>query len=307
MGNRARLGAAARVSNKDTGPLAARGPAGSPPSPRSASGGAPLRQRRPGPDAPCQGPNAGTSCRGFATLARGEAGGRDRGRRGRSELRLSPAKDTAARHGALLLPPPCHGTMAVMRFLAKIFLRGLVAILPLALTGWLVYAAVAAGETLLRNLVLLVLPPDRYWPGMGFVLSVALVLVIGLLMYSFVVRRVYGRLVAMLERIPVVKSVYGMIVDVVRLFGSAEERPFRRVVLVTHDEGFEQIGFLTREDFDDLPGIGDGKVAVYLPMSYQLGGFTIVVPKGRVRELAMSVEDALRFCVTAGVARHGED
>lgn len=194
-----------------------------------------------------------------------------------------------------------------MRFLAKIFLRGLVAILPLALTGWLAYAAVAAGETLLRNLVLLVLPPERYWPGMGFLLSVALVLVIGLLMYSFVVRRVYGRLVAMLERIPVVKSVYGMIVDVVRLFGSAEERPFRRVVLVTHDEGFEQIGFLTREDFDDLPGIGDGKVAVYLPMSYQLGGFTIVVPKGRVRELAMSVEDALRFCVTAGVARHGDD
>lgn len=195
---------------------------------------------------------------------------------------------------------------AGMRFLAKIFFRGLAAILPLALTGGLAYTAVVAGETLLRNLVLLVLPQERYWPGMGFLLSVALVLVAGLLMYSFVVRRVYRFLTAVLERIPVVKSVYGMIVDVVRLFGSAEERPFRKVVLVTHQEGFEQIGFLTRDDFADLPDIGGGKVAVYLPMSYQLGGFTIVVPKDRVRELAMSVEEALRFCVTAGVAQKAE-
>lgn len=193
-----------------------------------------------------------------------------------------------------------------MRFLAKIFLRGLAAILPLALTGYLAYAAVAAGETLLRNLVLLFLPPERYWPGMGFLLSVALVLVSGLLMYSFVVRKVYRHLVALLERIPVVKSIYGMIVDIVRLFASAEDRPFRQVVLVAHQEGFEQIGFLTKDDFADMPEVGADKVAVYLPMSYQLGGFTIVVPRQRVRVVSMSVEDALRFCVTAGVAQKSE-
>src|SRR5262245_28729638 len=157
-----------------------------------------------------------------------------------------------------------------MRFLAKIFFRGLAAILPLALTGYLAYAAVVAGETLLRNLVLLVLPPERYWPGMGFCLSIVLVLLAGLLMYSFVVRRVHGYLTGLLERIPIVKSLYGMIVDVVRLFGSSDERPFRKVVLVALDAGCEQIGFLTRDDFRDLPEIGDGKVAVYLPMSYQL-------------------------------------
>ena len=192
-----------------------------------------------------------------------------------------------------------------MRFLAKLFFRGLAALLPLALTGYLVWAAVVAGETLLHGLVAQFLPEERYRPGMGFALSILLVMVIGLLMYSFVVRQVYARLTALVERIPVVKSVYGMIVDVVRLFGSAEERPFRKVVLVTHAEGLEQIGFLTREGFSDMPGIGEGKVAVYLPMSYQLGGFTIVVPRERVREIAMKVEDALRFCVTAGVARQG--
>jgi uncharacterized membrane protein len=190
-----------------------------------------------------------------------------------------------------------------MRFLAKLFFRGLAATLPLALTGYLVYAAVLAAERLLRTAVLLFVREEHYWPGMGFLLSIALVLAVGTLMYSFVVRRVYGVLTALLERIPVVKSVYGMVVDVVRLFGSAEQRPFRKVVVVMHENGVEQLGFLTREDFADLPGIGDGKVAVYLPMSYQLGGFTLLVPRARVREVEMSAEDALRFCITAGVGR----
>ncbi|MBL9077892.1 MAG: DUF502 domain-containing protein [Planctomycetes bacterium] len=194
-----------------------------------------------------------------------------------------------------------------MSFLARLFFRGLAAILPLALTGYFVWWAVSSGEALLHRLVVEVLqivPEERYWPGMGFALSIVLVMVIGLSMYSFVVRQVYGRFTRLLERIPGIKSVYGMIADVVKLFGNAEERPFRKVVLVRFESGFEQIGFLTREDFADLPDIGAGKVAVYLPMSYQLGGFTLVIEASRVRELAMSVEEALRFSVTAGVARH---
>lgn len=193
-----------------------------------------------------------------------------------------------------------------MRFLVRLFFRGLVAILPLALTGYLTWVSVVAGETLLRQLVLLFLPADRYWPGMGFLLSIVLVMVIGLLMYSFVVRKVYGRLTRLLERIPIVKSVYGMIADVVRLFGSPDERPFRKVVVVQIADGMELLGFQTRDDFGDLPGVDSSRVAVYLPMSYQLGGFTIIVGRERVREVAMGVEQALRFCVTAGVARREE-
>lgn len=193
-----------------------------------------------------------------------------------------------------------------MRLLAKLFFRGLAAILPLALTGYLVWWAVATSERGLHQLVVQFLPEEKYWPGMGFLLSIALVMAVGTLMYSFVVRQVYARLTALLERIPVVKSVYGMIVDVVRLFGSADERPFRRVVMVAASPGVELIGFLTREDFADHPDVGTGNVAVYLPMSYQLGGFTVVVPRDKVRAIDMKVEDALRFCVTAGVAKKGE-
>jgi uncharacterized membrane protein len=193
-----------------------------------------------------------------------------------------------------------------MKTLGKLFFRGLAAILPLALTGYLVWAAVVAGETLLRRLVEWVFAELdlqwTYWPGMGFVLSILLVLSVGLLMYSFVIRALYQRVTAVLSRIPVIKSVYGMIVDVVQLFGG-EQRPLQKVVLVRLDGGGEQLGFLTREDFGDWPGFAPDRVAVYLPMSYQLGGYTLIVPRSSVREVAMSAEEALRFCVTAGVAR----
>lgn len=190
----------------------------------------------------------------------------------------------------------------------RAFFRGLAAILPLAATGALISWAVVSGETLLRNVIIhwFRLPEQHYWPGMGFVLSIALVFVTGLLMYSFVVRQIYRRLTALLERIPIVKFVYGMFVDVARLVSSAEKKPFRRVVLVKLPEGLEQIGFVTRDDFAEYPDIGEAKIAVYLPMSYQLGGFTVIVPEANVRELQMSVEEALRFCVTAGVSRPDE-
>lgn len=204
--------------------------------------------------------------------------------------------------------PPPVASFSLLGPPLRTFFRGLAAVLPLAATGALISWAVVSGETLLRTVIIdwFGLPETQYWPGMGFVLSIALVFVIGLLMYSFIVRQVYRRLTNLLEHIPIVKFVYGMFVDVARLVSSAEEKPFRRVVLVRLPEGLEQIGFVTREAFDDHPDIGEDKLAVYFPMSYQLGGFTIIVPKANAKELKMSVEEALRFCVTAGVSKTEE-
>jgi len=193
-----------------------------------------------------------------------------------------------------------------MKLLGKLFFRGLAAILPLALTGWLIWAALVGTERLLSRVLLLFIPEDEYHAGEGLLLAVPLVMIVGLLMYSFVARQVYRVLTSALERIPVIKSIYGMIVDVVRLFGSPDQRPFRKVVVVQIENSFEQIGFLTRDNFDDLQGFEAESVAVYLPMSYQLGGFTVIVSKARVREIDMTVEEALRFCVTAGVAHREE-
>ena len=224
-----------------------------------------------------------------------------------ADVRLLRQSGMGGDHSPSAPPPSPRQNAPRMSTLGKLFFRGLAAILPVALTGYLVYAAVAAGEHLLRGfLVWLFEELDvewHYWPGMGFAVSIVLVTAVGLLTYSFVLRAIYRRITAALQRIPVVKSVYGMIVDVMQLFGG-ESKPFHKVVLVRREDGAEQLGFLTREDFKDMEGFGEDRVAVYLPMSYQLGGFTVIVPRWRVREVPRKAEEALRFCVTAGVMRH---
>lgn len=195
-----------------------------------------------------------------------------------------------------------------MRLFAKLFLRGLAAILPLALTGYLVYWAVVASGTMLTDLFRLFDVEVPRW--LAFLVAIGLILLVGMLMYTFVARSIYAALERALQRIPVIKSIYGMMVDIVRLLGNAEQKPFRRVVMVRMPGSeAELIGFVTRDSFDDLPAdfVDGDRVAVYLPMSYQLGGFTVTVPRANVREVSMSVEAALRWSVTAGVSRPDKD
>ena len=63
------------------------------------------------------------------------------------------------------------------------------------------------------------------------------------------------------------------------------------------------LGFLTRSDFSDMAkGVGnEDEMAVYLPMSYQVGGYTVLIPRKRVTPVPMSREEAMRFVLTAGL------
>jgi hypothetical protein len=83
---------------------------------------------------------------------------------------------------------------------------------------------------------------------------------------------------------------------------SGEIGAVSQVVMVSIGDTVRAVGLLTRERFDGLPaGLGgEGYVAVYVPFSYQIGGFTLILPSERVEPLDMSLEDAMRFIVTAG-------
>jgi len=77
-------------------------------------------------------------------------------------------------------------------------------------------------------------------------------------------------------------------------------------VAVRVSENIRLIGFVTSEDFSGLPqaskAADKSTVGVYLPMSYQIGGYTVYLPKSQVDPLDMSIEDAMRFTLTAGVS-----
>jgi uncharacterized membrane protein len=109
----------------------------------------------------------------------------------------------------------------------------------------------------------------------------------------------------LLQRIPGIKSLYGSIRDMVGFFDASKQKEFDKTVMVAlGDENVRLMGLVTREDFRDLPeGIGDEQtVAVYLPMSYQLGGFTVMVPKAKIKPVDMKVDQAMQFVLTAAVS-----
>ena len=187
----------------------------------------------------------------------------------------------------------------------RMLLVGLVTILPLVITAYVLYWLATAAEKSLGRLIKLALPEGWYWPGMGIAAGVILIFIIGLLMQAWIVRSLVAWGERIVLRIPLIKTVYGAVRDLIGFVTQGRDPALHQVVAVTiGDKNMQLIGFVTREDLTGLPeGIeGHDKIAVYLPMSYQLGGYTVIVPRSAVQPLDMSLEEATRFVLTGGVA-----
>ena len=189
-----------------------------------------------------------------------------------------------------------------MKKIGSILLKGLVTILPIGLTVYFVYWLGVTTESLLSKPIKWVIGGDSYWPGMGLVTGFLVLFLVGLAVNAFLVRRVLGFGEELLLRVPVVKTVYSAIRDMTRLVNTDKKKgDLDRVV--TLDFGFGKlIGFVTQEHANTIGiGGGDDLVAVYLPMSYQIGGYTIYIPRSRVSETDLTVEQAMRVVLTGGV------
>ena len=188
-----------------------------------------------------------------------------------------------------------------MKQLGGILLKGLVTILPIGLTIYFVYWLGITTESLLSKPLKFVIG-DAYWPGMGLVTGFVILFVVGLAVNAFVVRRVLGFGEELLLRVPVVKTVYSAIRDMTRLVNTDKKKgDLDRVVTVETALG-RLIGFVTQEHANTLGiGGGDDLVAVYLPMSYQIGGYTVYLPRSKLTETELSVEQAMRIVLTGGV------
>lgn len=189
-----------------------------------------------------------------------------------------------------------------MKKLGALMLKGLLAVLPIGLTVYFVYWFAVTTESLLSDLLRLVLPESIYRPGMGLVAGVLVLLVVGLLVNAYVVRRLLDWGENQLLRIPVVKTVYAAIRDLTGLMkvgGATSE--LQRVVMVDVGMG-RLLGFVTQENAT-IPGSSNAQslVAVYLPMSYQIGGYTIYVPRERIEPTDLTVEAAMRIVLTGGL------
>ena len=192
-----------------------------------------------------------------------------------------------------------------MKSVWNILFKGLAAVLPVGITIYLVYWLGVSIEKVLRPLILLAVPEHYYWPGMGLVVGLVLLFFVGLAVNAWIVQRLIVIGERLLKRIPLVKSIYSALSDFMEYFtATRQQKDLNNVVVVTFNQ-MRLIGFLTNEKVNEIPALVNSEdlVSVYLPMSYQIGGYTIYIPNSQIERIDMSVEDAMRLVLTAGLSK----
>jgi uncharacterized membrane protein len=177
-----------------------------------------------------------------------------------------------------------------MNWLLKNFLRGLVIVVPIAVTVYLLVWAFVSLDRLLR------LP----YRGLGIVILLAATVAIGALAGNFVGRRFFALTETLFTRAPIVRIVYSSIKDLLEAF-VGNKRRFDRPVAVQVSEHVRTFGFITR---DDLTALGmPGDVAVYVPFSYTWDGCLMIVARERVTALEADSASIMALVVSGGVSR----
>jgi uncharacterized membrane protein len=190
-----------------------------------------------------------------------------------------------------------------MRKVWNTVLKGLVAILPLGLTVYVVYWLAVTAERLFSGVIKALVPEPYYWPGLGLLTGLVVLYFVGLAVNAYLVNRALKLSDKLFARIPVVKTIYLAIRDFTRFFpSSGQGSDLRRVVLVQFGPG-KVIGFVTAESDGMLRREQQDAdtIAVYLPMSYMVGGYTLFVPRELVEPTALSVEEGMRIALMGGV------
>jgi uncharacterized membrane protein len=192
-----------------------------------------------------------------------------------------------------------------MRFLRQVFFKGLIAVLPVALTIYLVVWLARGFESFLGGLIQAVIPAEYYVPGLGVVTGILLVFGVGLMLEAWFTRRLWQFGERLLNRMPLVRAVFGAFKQIVSYMSSGAGPAGSHAVLVAlHGGEARMLGLVTREtlDFIDDPAHQDD-IAVLLPWSYQIGGITVFVPRAAVQRVNLSAQEALRLVLTGAVGK----
>ena len=189
------------------------------------------------------------------------------------------------------------------RALLNYLIKGLLIVLPIALSIYIVIWAVTTVDSWLNvNNILGVNPrtgASRNIPGLGLALVVTLILLAGIVVTNFVTEPMYNWFNRWMNRLPGLNFLYSSIKDLAEAF-VGDEKKFNHPVLVEVEGDLKKIGFLTK---DDLNAIGlPGEAIVYFPFSYSFAGQVCVVKKEKIQTLNMSAAEAMKLVVSGGVS-----
>ena len=194
-----------------------------------------------------------------------------------------------------------------MGTLRKYIIAGLLVWLPLAATVAIIKIVVD-----LLDKTILLLPPEFQpanvlgfsVPGFGIVLAISILLLTGMLAANLFGRRLVNIWEAVLNRIPLVRTIYNSVKQISTTLLDSDRKSFRKVVMLQYPrQGVWSIGFLTNEHVsNDVSAVDDELYAIFVPTTPNpTSGFIILCPKDQVIELDMSIEEGVKFIISMGV------
>lgn len=191
-----------------------------------------------------------------------------------------------------------------MKIVNKLFFKGLIVVLPVTVTIYVLVLVATKAESVFGGLIKNIIGANLYVPGLGIILTFLAILGVGILVSNFITGKIINWAIEKFESFPLIKAIYRPLKDLIGLFASENENAMKKVVFVNFEKmGFKAMGLVTREEFSDLPSnaVEPGKIAVYIPMSYMLGGFTAIVSKDQVQEVDIPVEKAFKLAITGWI------
>lgn len=190
-----------------------------------------------------------------------------------------------------------------MKKLLNYFLQGLLFVVPIVATVWILVKAIMWIDGLLPFQVPIQIPgfEEVDIPGLGLITIFLFIALMGFIGSRYIRNPLFSYFETLIEKAPLAKLIYSSVKDLIQAF-VGEKRRFNTPVLVRleKESDINRIGFVTKEDLTEL-GIESDKVAVYLPFSYGFNGELIILPKENVRPLNASGTDMMKFIISGGV------
>lgn len=178
----------------------------------------------------------------------------------------------------------------ILRRLSKYFLQGLLFVVPLVVTIYIVYIIFVKIDRLLNFNI----------PGLGFITTIALITFLGFLASNLFTKGLLGLVDSMFNKLPFIKLIYSSIKDLIEAF-IGEKKKFDKPVLISlsKENNIKVIGFITKESLENF-GLSD-QIAVYVPQSYNFAGNLLIVPKSQVTIINQDSTDIMTFIVSGGI------
>lgn len=187
-----------------------------------------------------------------------------------------------------------------MNSILRNFINGILTILPIILVIYVVYKTFMFLDGILGNVLKPYLKED-YIPGIGLLVTFLLITILGWLSTKFFTGAIFRMIDIFLEKIPVIKTIYSVIKDTIHSF-LGEKKSFSKVAIITvPGTEVKAIGFITTEDLESFYDPLKDYVAVYIQQTFQIAGFTILIPKDEVEIIDVKPEDAMKFILSGGM------